>query len=149
MDEFNSPVAELYGSFPGLLLLHGTVNASATTPIVENTTYHVWVEWTKGTGANGTMKLYLSTTGDKPELPEAQITTGTGKAPRTMIFGSTIAGQDFIVDRIRVDDIEIGSSPAPVISDIPNQTIPENTAGGPIDFTVGEAETAASNLQLT
>ena len=61
-----------------LQIVHGVPFASGTTVITTNVTYHVWVEWTRGTGADGTMKLFISTTGVKPGSPEASITTGTG-----------------------------------------------------------------------
>ena len=38
---------------------------------------------------------------------------------------------------------------APVISNIPDQTIPQDQSTGPIAFTVSDAETAAANLQLS
>src|SRR6185295_9864083 len=63
--------ASLYADDNRFELSHGGASALGTTTLVANTTYHVWVEWTKGTGSNGTMKLFVSTTGTKPALPEA------------------------------------------------------------------------------
>jgi len=63
--------------FPNRLsVVHGSVSASGTTLLSANTTYHVWVEWTRSTGSDGTMKLFISTSGIKPASPEANITTG-------------------------------------------------------------------------
>ena len=41
------------------------------------------------------------------------------------------------------------ASIAPTISNIPNQTINEDTVMGPISFTVGDADTPVGNLTLT
>src|SRR5436190_16682153 len=65
--------------FPNRLsIVHGSVSTSGTTVLSANTTYHVWVEWTRSTGSDGTMKLFVSTTGIKPASPEANIITGNG-----------------------------------------------------------------------
>ncbi|OLB02564.1 MAG: hypothetical protein AUH08_02830 [Verrucomicrobia bacterium 13_2_20CM_54_12] len=44
---------------------------------------------------------------------------------------------------------DCGPNTPPTISNIPNQTIFQNTSTGPIPFTVGDAETAPANLQLS
>jgi len=44
---------------------------------------------------------------------------------------------------------DCGPETAPVISDIPNQAIYQDQSTGPIAFTVGDAETAPDNLQLS
>jgi len=92
-------------------LIHGGASALGTTALNANITYHVWVEWTRGTGSNGTMKLFVSTTGVKPATPEASITTGSGTATERMYLGPTSAGPNVIFDRILVDDVPIGSNP--------------------------------------
>jgi hypothetical protein len=101
--------AGLYALDNQLEIAHGSAIAIGTTPIALNTTYHIWVEWTKGTGANGTMKLYLSTTGTKPAQPDASITTGNGAAVQRIYFGPTGAGPNAIFDRFLVDDVPIGN----------------------------------------
>jgi hypothetical protein len=107
---FNT-VANVYGDDNRLQIKHGSVSVNGTTVIAAGTTYHVWVEWTKGTGANGTMKLYMSTTGTKPASAEASITTGNGGATQRIYVGPTSAGPNVIFDRILVDDVPIGSNP--------------------------------------
>jgi hypothetical protein len=94
-----------------LYINHGTTEAFGITPLNPNTTYHVWVEWTKGTGTNGTMTLYVSTTGTKPAAADATITTGKGGATQTMYIGGSAAGPNVIIDRIRVAAAPIGSNP--------------------------------------
>jgi VCBS repeat-containing protein len=162
-DDYNSVIywddatydtaAILYADDNRLQLNHGSVIANGSTTIAVNTTYHVWVEWTKGTGNNGTMKLFMSTTGTKPASPEASITTGNGAATQRMYVGPTGSGPNAIYDRLLVDDVPIGdvldgNSP-PTISDIANQTINQNGSAGPLSFTVGDAETAAGSLTVT
>ena len=104
-------VAGLYADDNRLELDHGSAYAVGTTTIVANTTYHVWVEWAKGSGNDGTMKLFVSTTGVKPATPEANITAGNGGATQRIYIGPTSSGPDVIFDRILVDDEPIGSNP--------------------------------------
>jgi len=104
-------VAGLYADHNRMELNHGTAKAFGTTTTVANTTYHVWVEWTKGTGSNGTMKLFISTNGVKPATPEASITAGNGGATQRIYVGPTSSGPNAIFDRILVGNAPIGSNP--------------------------------------
>jgi hypothetical protein len=101
----------IYATGNRLQLYDGVARATGTTAIAANTTYHVWVEWTKGTGTNGTMKLFMSTSGVKPATPEASITNGTGGATNEIHVGSDSTGPNIVYDRLLVDDVEIGSNP--------------------------------------
>src|SRR5207237_1172897 len=56
-------VAGFYAEHNRLELNHGSAEAFGVTPILANTTYHVWLEWTKGSGTDGGMKLFLPTHG--------------------------------------------------------------------------------------
>ncbi len=149
-------VAEFYcnGAGAPVDVCHGGVCAAGTTPLTAGTTYHVWVEWTKGSGANGTMKLFVSTTATKPASPEVNITSGNGAAVNQITLGPESSG-NVILDRILVDDVPIGSNPGatqnqpPTISNIANQTINEDAPTGAISFTVGDAETAAGSLTVS
>ena len=143
--------------FPNRLqIVHGSVSVSGTTILTANLTYHVWAEWTRGTGDNGTMRLFVSTNGVKPASPEAAIATGTGNRAIAKFDVGPFDGAattDVMYDRILLDDEPIGSNPGgnspPAISSISDQRTPESTALGPIDFTFGDAETNASALLLT
>ena len=66
------------------------------------------MEWTKGTGNNGTMKLFVSTTGIKPAA-QANINTGNGGATGTIFVGPTAAGPDVIYDRLIISGLPIGN----------------------------------------
>jgi len=94
-----------------LHVTHGSASVIGTTPLSPNTTYHVWVDWTKGTGTNGTMKVFVATTGTKPAVADASLTTGTGGATQRLYVGPTGAGPNLIFDRLLIDDVAIGSNP--------------------------------------
>src|SRR5882672_6141687 len=49
---------------------HGGNSVVGSTVLDTNITYHVWVEWMRGTGADGTMNLFMSTNGVKPGSAE-------------------------------------------------------------------------------
>lgn len=82
--------------------------AYGTTVLAVNQTYHVWIEWAKGTGNNGTMKLFVSTTGIKPAA-QANINTGNGGATGTIFVGPTAAGPNVIYDRLIISGLQIGN----------------------------------------
>ena len=149
----NTSVATVYADFGRRLqVIHGGVANRGNTVINDNTTYHLWVEWTKGTGENGTMKLFLSTTGFKPATPEAIVTTGRGGALAFFDIGPFGNGADVVYDNVIIADAPIGDNPSanapPTISDIANQSILPDTTLGPVPFTIGDAETPANNLSL-
>jgi hypothetical protein len=105
-------MASLYTENNVLRIAHGGTGVNGTTVINPNTTYHVWMEWTRGAGNNGTMKLYVSPTGAKPTTPDASITTGNGGLVRRMVLGA-LGGGNVVMDRLLVDDVPIGSQTAP------------------------------------
>jgi hypothetical protein len=103
--------ASLYADDNRLQIAHGSAAALGSTVLAANVTYHVWVEWTRGTGSNGTMKLFVSTSGAKPTTSEASITTGSGAATERIYVGPTSTGPNVIFDRILVDDLPIPGNP--------------------------------------
>src|SRR5207237_10934486 len=131
-------------------LAHRSALASGTARTATMTTYHTWYEWTMGSGSNGTVNLFVSTNGIKPALPDASVTNGTGLATERMYLGPTGPGPDVIFDQVLIADSPIGNmtegNQPPSISNIPDQTITENSSTGPISFTVGDAETNAVTL---
>ncbi len=132
---------------------HGSASVTGTTPIVPDTTYHIWLEWIRGTGSNGTMNLYVSTNVIKPSLPEASISTGNGGSIERIYFGAFAAGFDVLIDSLFIDDQTIGSNPegnlAPNISPIAGQIVSEDAATEAVTFTVGDLESPAASLTLT
>ncbi len=103
-------VAEMYFNGGTCTLSHGAASGTTSSSFVTGTTYDVWIEWTKGTGANGTLKLFMSSTGIKPATPQANVTAGTGGAVSRFTLGPEKSGS-VIFDRILVADGPIGSTP--------------------------------------
>jgi hypothetical protein len=86
-------------------------NLQYSTAMANGTTYHVWGDYTKGTGNNASCHLYHSTTSTKPGSPNITATgNATGQAARFFLSknGST---PEYIFDKIRVSSSDIGSSP--------------------------------------
>ncbi len=92
----------------------GTSNNSDSYSISTDTTYHVWLEYQKGTGSNAICRLYLSTTSSKPGTATITITAGSGTGDADGInldcSGAT-SGREIIFDKIRVSSSSIGSDP--------------------------------------
>jgi hypothetical protein len=154
LDDGQGSTATLLTSFGRKLeIKHGSVSVPGTTTINLDATYHVWLEWTKGSGSDGTMKLFVSTDGTKPAAPEVFITTGNGVGTALFDVGPFGAGVDVVYDSILIDDEPIGSHPGgnapPTISGVANQSTPENTATAPLAFTIGDLETNAVDLVVT
>ncbi len=146
--------ATVYADFGRRIqVIHGGVSSTGSTVISDNTTYHLWVEWTRGTGTDGTMKIFLSTTGIKPATPEASLSNGAGGALAFFDIGPFGNGADVVYDNVILSDSPIGNNPSanapPGISDIANQSILPNTTLGPINFTIGDLETPAAALSMS
>lgn len=89
---------------------HGT--ASATTGTFANSQWlYIWVHYTAGSGANGTLDAYVSTTTTKPGSPTVSITTGTSTLGHNGWLVRLDETLDYNIDRILVDDVAIGSAP--------------------------------------
>src|SRR5258706_1228134 len=76
---------EMYMNGGTVDLSHGQANAKGSTSFAPGVTYDIWIEWTKGTGANGTLKLFVSTNGTKPASPEVNISNGNGGVGERLI----------------------------------------------------------------
>lgn len=90
----------------------GTANSTPFTASI-NTRYHVWVRFKKGTGANGEIELWHSTTDTKPGSSTDITTNGVGTidAERVIMGNNGASGAAVQFDKIRVDDVVIGSAP--------------------------------------
>lgn len=96
-----------------LVVRHGTTSSTAgATALSTNVTYYIWIDYTKGTGADGTMACYLSTTRTKPGSAEASLSNGNGtdQTDRLRLMGDYASSQDITVyfDQVLVDDETIG-----------------------------------------
>lgn len=82
-----------------------------STTWTEGTTYHVWGDYTKGTGANGICHAFIATTSTKPGSANITVTNSdlTGQASRVSLSNTTSSVYE--IDKIRIDDVDIGSTP--------------------------------------
>lgn len=89
--------------------------ATTVDTLSTGTTYHVWVHYIKGTGANAVGSVAFSTSGTRPTSGNAFAGFSNGSATAqasTLILGRTAtATQEFIFDRVLIDDALIGDSP--------------------------------------
>lgn len=102
-------IAELYTNV--FHLHHGTATANGTFTVSVNTLYYVWIDYVKGTGANGTAAIYVSSTGTKPAA-DASLTTGSSSTDATHIRFEEYNDKNLVVDQIYVDDAVLGDAPA-------------------------------------
>jgi hypothetical protein len=89
--------------------------AQTTDGFAANTTYDVWLHYRKGTGSNGIVDIGFSTNGTKPtsgtRFAQSTTYTGVNNAGRLFLGTSAHTNFDVIIDKIRVDNSEIGSNP--------------------------------------
>lgn len=97
-------------STAGLRLRHGSATSTQVNSYAIATTYHVWLEYTKGTGANGAINGYVATTATKPGSPTFSITTGTATADADKIK-LVAPGSIGLWDNLVCDSSAIGSDP--------------------------------------
>jgi hypothetical protein len=79
-----------------------------------DTTYHVWFEYEKGTGANGKIRFYVSTTTTKPGSPDCEITNSaeTGQVNRFYPGTWGAGGGNIYFDKLRISrTAAFGSNP--------------------------------------
>jgi hypothetical protein len=91
-------------------IYNGTIGTSAGATS-SATTYFVWGEWQKGTGANGIARIWVSTTSTKPGSPTVEITNGDSANNVEGVSSQAWTGAEHIEDRILVDDVAIGDNP--------------------------------------
>lgn len=111
LDESDTVVAALAAGNGQAIVYNGTTG-SANFGSSDLPSYYFWLEFTKGTGSNGSTLGYNSTTATKPGSASGTVTTGnatTGVRKIKLIGGSSF---NFIVDKIRVSTASIGSDPS-------------------------------------
>lgn len=92
----------------------GNVTAGDTVSTISAATKtHIWIRYTKGTGANGFASIAFSTNGIKPTSGDAYVQTAVGDATadavKLRINGEV--GNTFIIDRILISATPIGDNP--------------------------------------
>lgn len=109
-------VAVQYGTTGALTIICGTANLTTVSGTSVDQTYHVWVGYTKGTGANAFAYVAFSTDGTKPSSGNQyrEVTNGSSTNQVGRIYlglAATNAAADLIFDKVLVDDVAIGSNP--------------------------------------
>lgn len=90
------------------VIASGGTKANGTTTSSDNTMFHIWVEYTEGTGSNGTCSLYVSATATKPSV-EASSTDGASTATPNRFYLQQGSGSSTgFFDQVLVDDADIG-----------------------------------------
>jgi hypothetical protein len=161
-DRTAAPSAYIWLANSRLRIHHGTVTATGSTTLSPNVTYNVWLEWTKGSGPDGTMRLYISSSSVKPSSPEASISAGNGGFAEQLYLGSpTSDAPSVIYDALHMADIPIGTNPTnptstiqplnkpPFVQIIPDQNTVEDSPDRTIAFGIGDPDTAIANLIVT
>lgn len=99
----------------GLLRVAMTGGNSVTTvsAMSAGTTYHVWIHYTAGSGANAFGSVAFSTDGTKPTSGNAytQKTDSTATASSDNIRLRSDGAIQLFMDKVRVDDANIGDNP--------------------------------------
>jgi hypothetical protein len=103
MDSSGNQVASFtIRSTGGTRIYHGsTVEGGPAT--TAGTIYYVWIDYTAGSGSNGTMSLRISTTTTKPASADATITAGTSTAGCARLW----LGVDNNTDYVDFDDVTV------------------------------------------
>lgn len=94
-------------------IYHGTTGSSVAFSWVKGTTYHIWADYAKGTGANGVGNVFISANTTKPAA-NITITEGNGTATASRIYleyEAVYSDEVFLFDKIRVNSSDIGSAP--------------------------------------
>ena len=100
----------IYLAYNGVLRgYHGTATANGST-LVNDTTYHIWWEYIAGSGSDGVLNIWLSTSTTKPGSPDVSINTGTSTlAVDNVGMSSSRTGPVNYYDQVYVDDAPIGN----------------------------------------
>lgn len=81
---------------------------ASTTTINPDTTYYIWWEYHKGTGANAVCKIWVSTSTTKPATPEIDKTDGNSTYTANKVNLLTYGTSEIYRDQVYVDDAQIG-----------------------------------------
>jgi hypothetical protein len=84
--------------------------------VANGTTYYIWSEYAAGSGSNGTIKLWVSTTTTKPGSPQHSVTTSSSTASAAAIYLNSSYGTQWVEDGVLACSIAkcpsgIGSNP--------------------------------------
>lgn len=89
----------LSNSADTLEIRHGAT-ASTSYTYTPGQTYYMWIDYVVGTGANGVVNLYISTTVEKPVSATKTITTGTATASIDNVQFNGRYSTNIIIDNV-------------------------------------------------
>ncbi len=107
----SSPVVRVRIGTNKWRLSHGTTISDDTGTATAGTTYHLWLHYVAGSGANGVAELYVSTNSTKPGSPTVSIPNGQATTSADRWFSDFAASTVIVYDKVRVAATEIGSNP--------------------------------------
>lgn len=90
-------------------LYHGTAYQASAGTLSNDTLYHIWIEYTKGTGSDGVAKVWIGTTSTKPGSTfTTNVTNGTATADSGKLQLRAGYQQTYFYDQLLVNGSEIG-----------------------------------------
>jgi len=116
-------VVQLRSSNAAFTILHGATSQNGSNNLSAATLYYMWINYVPGSGANGALHVYYSTTTTRPGSPSVSITTGTATTDAViLVHASRNRGQQpLIFDGWRAANEEIFSdgliAPTLVVAD--------------------------------
>lgn len=90
-----------------LIGIHGTTVTTGSATISDATAYHVWADFANGAGS-GTLRVYVSTTVEKPATADITITTGTNNTALERFGFWSQATMTLDYDQLLIHADEIG-----------------------------------------
>lgn len=99
-----------------IFVVCGTATSAKTVATwAEGVTYHVWLRYKVGSGANAEVDVWFNTSATHPGAGNNKtgLTNGSKTTNATTpFFNTNFGGVDMIFDKLRVDDVAIGSNPS-------------------------------------
>lgn len=81
----------------------GSATSRSSDSIARNTTYRIWLTYTKGTGSNGSAAVYWSTPSTDPKgSAKASVTTGTSTAQAVSVRFAGYTDLEWHLDNVQV-----------------------------------------------
>jgi len=92
---------------------NGVTNGAAGAVLTLDQVYHVWIDYTPGSGNNGITRVYMSTDGIKPGVVYSEVTDGNATATTSLRFNIQNSNNTVRLDDFRVAHVVLGSSSTP------------------------------------
>lgn len=100
-DQFGNPCAGFERIGTKWVIFHGGSSSTGTDDVIVGSACYFWLEWSKSTGSDGVVNLYISTNTTKPGSPAASLSNGTftDDAGRLQLLSPAV---DAVFDHVRV-----------------------------------------------